>query len=228
MPLSALTNPDLLMCEIEWLMEDEDTLDVFRANEDWPKPLSHCESSSAKSALMKSRVFGVFFYSAIAALVLIIYLFSGNSAGVPRNFMGFSTMTVLTRSMQSEIPQHSLIVTRQADANTIKIGDDITYLLSANATVTHRVISIKENYANSGQRGFETQGVMNPVPDKEIVLAHNVIGKVVFHNLFLGNMIQFVKNHMIYVIIFTVLLMGFVAAMKICFKPKQKLIEGNI
>jgi len=138
---------------------------------------------------------GFLFYFALAAIVFCAFLFSGDPTGPPQDIAGFSAMTVLTRSMQSVLPQHTLIVTHKADPQTIQVGDDITFLTPNNTTVTHRVIEILENHQNSGMRGFRTQGVENENPDAEVVLAQNVIGRVIFHNLTIGRTVYLIRNN---------------------------------
>jgi len=140
---------------------------------------------------------GFLFYATLAAIVFSAFLFSGDPTGPPQDIAGFSAMTVLTRSMQSVLPQHALIVTRKADPQTIQVGDDITFLTPNNATVTHRVIEVLENHQNSGMRGFRTQGVENENPDAEVVLAQNVIGRVIFHNLTIGRTVHLVRNNIL-------------------------------
>jgi len=137
----------------------------------------------------------------LASILVGIFLVGSTADGSPRNLLGFSAMTVLTRSMQSEIPQNSLVLIRHVEPAEIQVGDDITYLLRNNSTITHRVISIRENYENSGMLGFETQGLMNENPDSEIVLAANVIGRVIFHNLTLGRIILFIRANVLLIVI---------------------------
>ena len=131
-------------------------------------------------------------------------------------------MKVLTKSMQSEIPKDSMIITRVVDPNSLKIGDDVTYLKSDKVTVTHRIVGIYENHADSGMRGFQTKGVNNGSPDADIVMANNIVGKVVFHNLFLGNALNFIRAQVIWIGIFAALLIGFIVAMRHFFKAKDK------
>lgn len=125
-------------------------------------------------------------------LILIALFVRTTSDGTPRTLAGYSGMIVLTGSMQSEIPRGALVITRQVDPSTLKIGDDITYMANKTTSVTHRIIGITEKDQNTGERAFETQGVMNPEPDKNPVPAVNVVGKVVFHSEVLGIVARFV------------------------------------
>ena len=179
-----------------------------------------------KHARLKSHISGVLFYGFLIALVVGVFFLSGNQeAGVPRHMAGFSAMRVLTGSMQSEIPQNSLIITRRVDPREIRVGDDITFLVSETITVTHRVIAIHEDMDETGGRGFQTQGVENPQPDREIVLPENIIGRVIWHNLLLGQALLFVRENIIFVGIFAVLLLVFIVAIKALRKPKEEIQE---
>jgi len=143
-----------------------------------------------------------FFYLLIITAVLGAFFFAGsndNVAAPPQNIAGFSAMTVLTRVMQSTIPQRSLIATRRVDPATIQVGDDITFLMRGNFTNTHRVIEVIEDYYR-GERGFRTQGTDNAQPDSETVLASNIVGLVVFHSLAAGNVILFIRHNIILVV----------------------------
>ena len=52
-----------------------------------------------------------------------------------------------------------------------------------------------ENYKDTGQRAFETQGIMNAKPDEQPVPAGNVVGKVIFHSYVLGRAFAVPSEH---------------------------------
>ena len=161
-----------------------------------------------------SKISGILFYSTLVIAVLVALLFSAtNKAGAPRNFLGFSGMTVLTGSMQSEIPQGSLIINKRVEPNTLEVGDDITFIRVDGTTVTHRIVIIYENYNESGRRGFKTKGIENKIADNEIVSADNVIGKVIFCNLTLGKTLSFIKGNLLACILIGAMFLGLLAAL---------------
>ena len=184
----------------------------------------------------KSRIGSIVFYLVLATVLMGIFFTtqSGNAAGIPRQLFGFSTMRVLTGSMESELPQDSLILVRQVDPSEIQVGDDITFLVSETTTVTHRVINIYENHEETGQRGFETQGIKNANPDREIVRPENIVGTVIWSNLFLGQTMRFISEDVIATIVWfvtnnpilsgvlAILLIGFIIALKIFISTKEK------
>ena len=172
--------------------------------------------------IWESRTTGFLFYTALIVVVFVLLLTFSEEDGVPRSIMGFSMMTVLTPSMQDSIPKDSLIVTREVDASTLEVGDDITFLVNEKTTMTHRIVGIYENHLNTGMRGFETKGTMNASPDREIVSAQNVVGKVVFHNLALGKAMGFIKQYALWICIFTPLFIGLFVTLRIVFSGNSE------
>ena len=123
------------------------------------------EQATAAPAPRKSKVGAfignVLFYGVMLALVVGVFVLRSGSGGAPVSFAGYTAQIVLTSSMEEVIPKGSLVISKQVDSSTLQIGDDITYLVSQTTTITHRIIGITERYEDTGQRGFQTQGVMN-------------------------------------------------------------------
>lgn len=88
-------------------------------------------------------------------------------------------------------------------------------MVSETTTVTHRIIGIEENYLNTGQRSFITQGVMNSEADRNPVAAVNVVGKVVWHNKLLGIVVSFGQANWPLVLFLIVVLLVFVKIVEI-------------
>ena len=154
---------------------------------------------SAKSRPKKGRAGKIIgecvFYSLLLLLLLSALFVRTTSDGAPKSLVGYSGMIVLTESMQSEIPKGSLVIAKTVDPDMLQIGDDITYMANQTTSVTHRIVGIIENYENTGQRAFTTQGIMNAQPDKQPVPAVNVVGKVVFHSETLGLAASFIRSY---------------------------------
>lgn len=134
------------------------------------------------------------FYGVLIVLIVGTVILTGSGEQGPRSFAGFTAQTVLTSSMEDVYPKGALVISRRTDPSSLEIGDDITFMTSETTTVTHRIIGIVENYADTGQRAFQTQGVMNQTPDSQLVPAVNVVGKVVFHSLAAGKAVDFLKG----------------------------------
>lgn len=159
-----------------------------------------------------SAVSSVLFYVVIVAMVLGAFLMRSTSRGEPFMIAGYSAANVLTSSMEDVYPKGSLIITKRVDAKDLKVGDDITFMMSEESSITHRIIGITENYQGTGDRAFETKGTMNKNPDKEMVAAANVVGKVIFHSKALGDFANFVKANwpiLIFALIVIIALISF-------------------
>lgn len=164
----------------------------------------------------------VLFYVALIAFVVGIFLAKSGSGGQPTVIAGYSAFTVLSSSMEDTYPKGSLIVTRSVDTNTLKIGDDITYMSSATSSITHRIIGITEDYLGTGARGFETQGTMNDKPDKEPVAAANVVGQVIFCSTLLGQAATFVSANWPILLFFVAVLSALIAFLRWNFSRKEE------
>jgi len=141
----------------------------------------------------------ILFYLALLAIIITILTSGQKNDGSPRTFMGYSYFTVLTASMQSELPKGSLIFVKHTESYDLEIGDNITFMRDASTSVTHKIIDIYENHENTGVRGFQTKGTNNTNPDKDIVFGENIIGKVVFMLPNVGAAISYLSEN-IYVV----------------------------
>ena len=150
------------------------------------------------------------FYIAIA-VIMVSVMTSGGSAGSPKTVFGYSYFTVLTSSMQNEIPKNSFILVKKVDPKDLKVGDNITYMRDYTTSVTHKIIEVIENYDGSRKRGFRTQGTNNANPDKDIVPAANVVGKVVYSVPTVGALILYLESnlHLVYIIFGLCMLFSF-------------------
>ena len=85
------------------------------------------------------------------------------------NLGGYGLYTVVTTSMVPKYNVGDMILAKQVDTNTIKIGDDVVYLGEVDSykdkIVTHQVINIEETTEG---RIFHTKGIANPLEDPEV------------------------------------------------------------
>ena len=162
----------------------------------------------------------ILFYGGLVVLIIAVIAYSGN--GSVKTFFGYSYMGVLTRSMQSEIPQNSIVLIKYTEPDSIHTGDNITYLTENGMTITHKVIQIFENYENSGAKGFQTKGVDNNIPDKDVVLAANVVGVVQTHIPYIGKVLMFIASNVWFVVILFVLFMGLSFTLRMYVTERKK------
>jgi signal peptidase len=147
---------------------------------------------------LKNKIADFLFYSGLVILIITAFYYTQRSNG-PVMIFNHSFMTVLTPSMQREIPQGSLILVKKSDPGELKVGDVITFMKDAQTSWTHTIINIYDNYNNTGKRGFQTKGVNNPSPDQAIVYEDNVVGRLVFHIPFLGWIFTYIGGN-IYIV----------------------------
>ena len=116
----------------------------------------------------------------LAALAVILI--------VPR-LIGFQTLAVLSGSMEPNIPVGSIVFTKEAEPLELKAGDVVTYRLSADTMVTHRVV---ENDTESGC--LIMQGDANETPDASPVSRCNVVGTAAWRLPLLGYLSIYIKT----------------------------------
>ncbi len=116
---------------------------------------------------------------------------------------------VVSESMLPKYRAGDVIVVKKQAANTLKIGDDITYLGEKNElkglTITHRIINIrkeKEKYF------FTTKGTANEFEDPEII-EDNVYGKVIYHTVLFSLIGRAMTNTILYYLIFVIVGVSF-------------------
>lgn len=197
----------------------------------WLREKEEDEREASPRSKTLSAISSTIFYFVIAAMVLTAFIYSQNGGEV-KNLFGYSYFNILTTSMQSELPAGSFIWVKSVDAATIEIGDDITFFKSEGVVVTHRVIDIIENYDDSGQLGFQTQGVDNLNPDEFITYEENIIGKVLWHIPVLGFVLEYIANHVVMILVLFGVLILIAFFLGIFFSPdddkKRKADEDQI
>lgn len=128
----------------------------------------------------------------VIVLIINITLIVGsyiNPDKVP-SFLGYKPFIVLSGSMEPEILPGDLIITKNADPESIKVGDVITFRIDKTAAVSHRVTEIDTSQGLS----FHTKGDANIGSDKEEVLPENLEGKYILRIPKLGNVALFLQT----------------------------------
>ena len=181
------------------------------------------ENDKSKKA---SIISDVIFYMALIMLVGLAFVFSGGD-GSSRQLGGYRLFEVLTSSMESVYPRGSIIIVKDTPANELVVGDDITFLRSDNHVITHRIIEIKEDYENNGQRGFVTKGVDNSNADDEVVLVQNVVGRVVRGFPRVGTVLSWIGNNLWLVLFLFLSLMSLSFFIKLFWREQKRIKNGD-
>lgn len=124
----------------------------------------------------------------LTTIVIIVLAVLAAILIVPR-LLGYQSLAVLSGSMEPEISVGSIVFAKEADPSLLEVGDVVTYRLSGNTMVTHRVI---ENDTNAEQ--LIMQGDANETPDAAPVAYSNVVGKVAMHLPLLGYLSIYIKT----------------------------------
>ena len=112
------------------------------------------------------------------------------------SFMGYRFFNVATGSMIPVYYIHDVIIVKEVDANTLKVGDDVAYKGTRGGLegkiITHRIIKIEEK--NNGDLVFFTKGVNSSAEDPSIV-ANQILGKVEGKLFFINQINHIVKSN---------------------------------
>lgn len=131
----------------------------------------------------------------ILAAVISISTFTSKANNGVASFLGYSTFSIQTSSMEPTISVGDYIFVEECDADNMQVGDIISFftLIEGQREVnTHRIISIVEE---NGFKYYETQGDNNEIPDRKLVDPGDVIGQ--YNNLKItgfGKIMDFLKT----------------------------------
>lgn len=104
--------------------------------------------------------------------LVIMYKANTNKDEVPSVF-GYKPFIVLSGSMETEIHQGDLIITKITDPEKLKINDIIAFRDAEETVTTHRIIEIVER---DGETYFITKGDNNNSQDQNLVELADVEG----------------------------------------------------
>lgn len=122
----------------------------------------------------------------------VVVVTSKVSGGEPEMF-GFQFKTVLSGSMEPEFDTGSVIVVKPVgDSERFNKGDVITFLEEDGKLITHRVVDVVSN----GERVmYQTKGDNNQSPDRNLVLAENIVAQYSGFSIpFLGYIVNIAKS----------------------------------
>lgn len=125
-------------------------------------------------------VYNIIKWAFIAMMTLYLAFILVQKVSNNSSIMGHRLFTVLTGSMKGVYDINDVIVVKNIDTDTLKVGDDIAYIGEKDdfkdKVVTHRIIKIDVN--DNGQKIYHTKGVANQVEDPTIT-SNQIYGQVV-------------------------------------------------
>ncbi len=180
---------------LEWELEKERTQSISRAppGQIASGPGSDLPQQDARRRKQLKKAGGnILFYLALVLALMAAVFIRAVKGGAPTTIAGYSGMLVLTESMQDAIPKGSFVLVKHVEPEELQIGDDITFMVSPTTSVTHRIVDIRPQAG--GTPIIQTKGVNNPNPDAPVAV-ENIVGKVVYHSLFLGLLAKGVSDN---------------------------------
>lgn len=139
-------------------------------------------------------------YKIVTNIVLIIMLLLVAALTLPRVF-GLQPLAVLSGSMEPTYHVGSLIYVKDVDPADIEVGDPMTYRISDNTMVTHRVVG-----KNEETQSFRTKGDANDNEDGGEILYSSVVGKPLFTIPYLGYVAVYAATRTGIIIILTTII----------------------
>lgn len=161
-------------------------------------------------------------YKFITTLLLVIMIAVVAVLFLPR-VVGLQPLAVLSGSMEPTYHVGSLIYVKDVDSSSIEVGDPVTYQISENTMVTHRVVSIDE-----GAQTLRTKGDANEVEDGAEVSFHNIVGKPLFTIPFLGYAAAYAATRSGIIIMITVILVIMILTFLPDIVSKEEKEDGGV
>ncbi len=124
----------------------------------------------------------------LLGIVILVLVVLSSILIIPR-VLGYKSFAVLSGSMTPEISVGSIVFAKETPFEDFKVGDIVTYRLSDEMMVTHRVAEI-----DTSKQEFVTKGDANNAVDAEPVVFSRVVGRVAFHVPYLGYMSIYIKT----------------------------------
>lgn len=125
-------------------------------------------------------------------LVTVVVLLAIALVGV--RLVGLQPYMVLSGSMEPTYHVGSLVYVKKVDYKQLQVGDPITYMISQDTVVTHRIIEVLVDEEDPNTLRYFTKGDANDAPDGTSVHYKNIIGKPVFSLPYLGYVSNYIQH----------------------------------
>lgn len=116
-------------------------------------------------------------------IVVCLQRFSGNKI----SFFDYRMFTVISGSMEPKYNIGDVLISKEVDPSTIKVGDTISYLGAkgdfTNKVITHQVVSVGTD--EQGKYLFHAKGLANLVEDP-VISENQLYGVVIYKSVILS------------------------------------------
>lgn len=119
----------------------------------------------------------------LGSLILLVIIVSCLVIVIPQ-FQGYRVFRVISGSMEPDIPVGSIVYVKPVEQPQEILPYDVIAFQSGNTVITHRVVI---NHVD--ERQFTTKGDANEVEDEDKVRYRALIGVVVRHYPYLGELL---------------------------------------
>ena len=126
-------------------------------------------------------IFNIF--KTILVVILLLFVIMICLQRVSNNnisFFSYRLLSVLTGSMAPKYNIGDVLICKEVDVNTLKVGNDITYKGAysryKDKTITHRIKRIEKN--ENGELLFYTKGIATIIEDP-VVHENQIYGKII-------------------------------------------------
>ncbi|MEF9916519.1 MAG: signal peptidase I [Lachnospiraceae bacterium] len=151
----------------------------------------------------------------ILLITLVILLF------LPK-LLGYTPMAVLSGSMEPTYHVGSLIYVNKTSPGKVQVGDPITFYVSKDIVVTHRVTSVDRE-----EQSFHTKGDANNTEDGGMVTYDRLIGKPAFSIPLLGYLAVYTGTRTGIIILMTLIVVVIILTFLPDWLMKEKESEGE-
>ncbi|MDR1540563.1 MAG: signal peptidase I [Clostridiales bacterium] len=133
------------------------------------------------------------FLIGIFLAVLLFTLATSFFSQMGYSIFGYRSFIIISESMAPAINKGAYIISRQANAGSIRVGDIISYYADPElkTTQTHRVETI---LISNGSLSFVTKGDANSVTDRDPVLPRDILGVAALKIEGLGSVLLFIRQ----------------------------------
>lgn len=129
------------------------------------------------------------FSTIVVVLIVIITILL---VGV--RLVGLQVFSVLSGSMEPTYHTGSLIYVKEVEPHELETGDVITYMISEDTVVTHRIAGVVPDSEDPDIWRFRTKGDANDMEDATMVHEANIVGTPVFTIPYLGYLSDYIQN----------------------------------
>jgi len=139
-------------------------------------------------------------YKVLTNIILVILIVLAALMVLPK-VVGMTPLAVLSGSMEPTYHVGSLVYVKSVDPSEVKQGDTITFKISDDTMVTHRVVAV-----DTVNQCFYTKGDANNTVDGGNVTYDNLVGKPLFTVPYLGYLAVYAQTKSGMIILVTIIL----------------------